>query len=190
VVVPRLTSPVLAVLLVGGVAACSADAPAAAPQQSSPAAAGAAVFGGTDLAWIEINIAMNEELVPLLDLAPAHSHDDAMRALAMQVRRFHDDELTALRSLHDEARLPTGNPHKGMPMPGMVTPAIVAQAARTEGQAFDRLLRQHLTAHLEQGLQLAQSESRSGREPRSKALATEMIADREAYLTKIRGSAR
>jgi uncharacterized protein (DUF305 family) len=182
---PRMASPAVAVLIAAGLCACDSGAPAATPRPPSPAVSAGYAFGGTDRAWIEINIAMNSELVPLLDLAPAHSHDEAVRALATQLKDFHANETATLRQLHDEAGLPAENPHVGMPMPGMVTPDIVAKAAASEGRAFDDYFKLHLREHLEQGVQLARSETKSGVEPRSKQLAEDMIARRTAFLTKL-----
>jgi uncharacterized protein (DUF305 family) len=179
--VSRRFLAVLAVLAATGLCGCGAEAPAAPPP---PATTAATVFGGTDRAWIEINIAMNDELVPLLDLAPAHSRDNGIKALAAQVKSMNEREGQALRDLHTAAGLPAENPHKGMPMPGMVTPEIVAAAAASEGPAFDRTFREHVRAHYEQGVRLAESETKAGVEPRTKELATTMLADRRSFLPK------
>jgi hypothetical protein len=72
-----------------------------------------------------------------------------------------------------------------MPMPGMVTPALVTEAAATSGAAFDDLLRKHLREHMEQGMRLATSEAKAGVEPQTKALAAQMISDRDAYLPRL-----
>ena len=181
------------VALLLGATACDAR-PDAGPTVSTPSAAGSspvlgsAGFGGTDLAWVEITIAMNEELLPLLDLASTHSSDDGMRALAADVKARHEQELGTLRQLHDQAKLPSENPHKGMPMPGMVTPEQVAEAAAVQGAAFDKLLVQHLRAHLEQGVKLAESEAKAGVEPRTKSLAAQVISDRGRLLDRLSAS--
>jgi hypothetical protein len=72
-----------------------------------------------------------------------------------------------------------------MPMPGMVTPEQVAEAAAASGAAFDELLRKHVRAHMEQGVRLAISEETAGVEPRTKALAGQMLDDRDAYLPRL-----
>ena len=175
----------LALLL--GTSACdagtTAPTPPAAASSAAPGSAG--FFGGTDLAWVEITIAMNEELLPLLDLAPARGEDPALRALAAEVKAGHEQELGALRALHDQARLPSENPHKGMPMPGMVTPDQVTEAAATKGAAFDELLGRHLRAHFEQGRKLAGSEEKAGVEPQTKALAAQVISSRDRFLAAL-----
>jgi uncharacterized protein (DUF305 family) len=176
---------VFALLL--GVAGCAAETAAPSPVvvASSAAPGSSGFFGGTDLAWVEITIAMNEELLPLLDLAPTRSADPGLRALAAEVKTGHEQELEVLRRLHDQAKLPSANPHKGMPMPGMVTPEQVTAAAATKGAAFDKLLSGHLRAHFDQGVMLAGSEEKAGVEPQTKALAAQVTASRKQFLGKL-----
>lgn len=173
--------------LLFGAAGCDAGTAATAPPAVTSAAApgSAGFFGGTDLAWVEITIAMNEELLPLLDLAPSHGADAGLRTLAAEVKAGHEQELVALRRLHDQAKLPSENPHKGMPMPGMVTPEQVTAAAATQGAAFDKLLAGHLRAHFDQGVMLAGSEEKAGVEPQTKALAAQVSASRKQFLGKL-----
>jgi hypothetical protein len=143
-------------------------------------------FGGTDLAWIEINIAMDEELLPLLDLAPANSSSAALKKLSAQVEEFTTEELGTLRKLHDEAGLPPENPHEGMPMPGMVTPALLATATAQRGAAFDTVLAKSLREHLDQSHRLAASEQSAGAESRTKALAARILQTRSVALDDLK----
>ncbi|MEV4708546.1 DUF305 domain-containing protein [Actinoplanes sp. NPDC049316] len=172
-----------------GPAACAAGSdPAATPATTaapSPSPGSPGFFGGTDIAWVEITIAMDEELLPLLALVPANGSDSGLKALSAEVTSAHERELTTLRGLHDQARLPAENPHKGMPMPGMVTPEQVTTAAATRGKAFDDLVRGHIEAHLRQGLRLAESERKSGVEPQTRSLADEVLRSRKTYLTRL-----
>jgi uncharacterized protein (DUF305 family) len=180
---PRLTSPALVVVAAAALCACSS--PPTSPPAPAPATSNVAFsFGGTDRAWIEINIAMAEELAPLLELVPAHSRDAAVQALGAQVKGLNDQELGTLRRLHSDAQLPAENPHEGMAMPGMMTPELLARAKELDGPAFDKFLKERLREHMRQGVSLAQSETRAGVEPRSKALATDMIAKRNELLSK------
>jgi uncharacterized protein (DUF305 family) len=173
--------------LLFGAAGCDAGTASPTPTTVATSAAGgsAGFFGGTDLAWVEITIAMNEELLPLLDLAPTHGADPGLRALAAEVKAGHEQELDVLRGLHDQAKLPSENPHKGMPMPGMVTPEQVTAAAAVKGAAFDKLLAGHLRAHFDQGVMLAGSEEKAGVEPQTKALAAQVTASRKQFLGKL-----
>ncbi|WP_189330877.1 DUF305 domain-containing protein [Actinoplanes ianthinogenes] len=176
---PRL----LAAALLLGVAACGS--PAAAPAPAPPSAPPPAVFGGTDLAWIEINIAMDEELLPLLALTPANGASPSLKDLSAQVKAFTDEELATLRQLGEEAGIPAENQHKGMPMPGMVTPSLLASATGARGAGFDTMLTKALREHLEQGHKLATSEQTAGAESRTKALATSILKTRADALRKL-----
>ncbi|PRX17117.1 DUF305 domain-containing protein [Actinoplanes italicus] len=163
-------------------AGCAGAPPTVPPSPAPVISTAASAFGGTDRSWIEINLAMNEELLPLLDLVQSNS---ALHEVSMQVRAFTETELAELRQLHTEAGLPAENPHKGMPMPGMVMPSHVSAAAALHGKEFDAKLREHLRAHLEQGRMLAESERTAGLEPRTVALATRISQARQAALSEL-----
>jgi len=155
--------------------------------RSTPAAAATTVtFGGTDLAWIEITIAMDEQVQPLLDLVPSHSRDPKVQALGVQVQAVAKAELATLRSLHDQAGLPAANPHEGMPMPGVVTIDKVNQAARLSGTTFDAVAVEQIRGYLEHGIDLAQSEQKSGAEAQTRALALNVIRTRTEALSSIK----
>ena len=173
----------VAVLGLAGCTATGADS-AATPTVNSSARSGAgAGFGGTDLAWVEINIAMDEQLLPLLELTPKRTTDASTLAMAVQVKAFTEAELAILRQLHARAGLPAENPHEGMPMPGMVTPEQVTEAARLAGDAFNRTVTKLIRAHLEQGRSLARSEEKSGVEPETRALALQILRTRGVALS-------
>ena len=176
--IPRLL--LVGLLATGGPAGCKSSAPEAA---DTPAATTASQFGGTDLAWIEINIAMDEQLLPLLELVPQHSGSPDLQALALQVQAFTTAELTALRALRDQAGLPAANPHEGMEMPGMVTPQQVTDAQALTGEPFDADVVKVIEAHLEESQNLAESEDKSGVEPQTRALALQVLRTREVALT-------
>lgn len=168
----------------GAASACSVPAPATPAPAASSGAPG--FFGGTDLAWIEITIAMDEQLAPLLALPATHSRNDRVKSLNNQVKTFSNAELSTLRRLRDEAKLPTENPHEGMPMPGMVQGDQVHDAAAATGAAFDAIYLSLLQAHLEQGSRLAASEIAAGVEPDTLACAKQVSATRAEYLSDVR----
>ncbi|GGK84477.1 DUF305 domain-containing protein [Mangrovihabitans endophyticus] len=187
---PRSTKKgcLIAGVLTAGLSLTACGAPSPPPDASArtPASSGApGFFGGTDLAWIEINIAMDEELRPLLGLVADRTDRQPVRAYAARVDAFTQAELTVLRRLHDDARLPDENPHKGMTMPGMVTPEQVSRAAAQRGAGFDTVLFDHVRAHLEQGVRLAESEQKSGLEPRTTSLADRARNDRRKALDEL-----
>ena len=178
-----------ALLLVGLLALAAGCGPTSSEATSPPAAASAPAstpgFGGTDLAWIEINIAMDEQLLPLLDLVPDRSGSAGVQALATQVKAFTDAELSTLRQLHGQAGLPDGNPHEGMPMPGMVQAAQVDKAAKMVGPEFDQFFLTQVKGHLDQSQQLARSEDQSGVEAQTRSLALQVLRTRKEALSSL-----
>ena len=171
---PRRRTPA-AVLALAALAALAGAAGCAAPAPR-PAATPAAAFNGTDRAWIEINIAMDEQLRPMLELVPGRAADPAVKALADQVHGFTDTQLPTLRQLHDRAGLPAQNPHEGMVMPGLVTPADLTQAETLRGNEFDTLVGKDIRDYLAQAVNLAQSETKYGVQQQTTALAAAVLS--------------
>jgi hypothetical protein len=152
------------------------------PPPATPPPSASVAFGGTDAAWIELTVAMNEQVRPLLDLAPQRSGGRALPTLAGQVRAFVDTELSTLYRLHDEAGLPAQNPHEGMVMPGLVTTDQVARAATLRGTEFDAFAATTVREYLTHGADLARSELKNGQESRTKALAASVLSSRTQML--------
>jgi hypothetical protein len=165
------------------IAGCGNQAPKSTPA-ASPAAPPAANFGGTDLAWIEISIAIDEQLLPLLDLVPTHDAGPQVTALAAKTRAITETELPVLHSMHDQAKLPSQNPHEGMTMPGVISPDEIAKAKALSGAGFATYAQTKIDEALRQAVNLAGSEQRFGQEPRTRALAAKGASDRNSLLPK------
>jgi len=170
----------LAAALLAAGAGCAREA-SAVPDVARPAS----TFGGTDLAWIEINIAMNDQVLPLLALVPDRGDDPTLTELSAWVHASATTELTTLRRLHDLAGLPPENPHEGMLMPGLVPADAVARAAELSGPPFDQAVRDQLDTYLQQGRRLARGEQEAGTDPETRALATRAATTRDAALRRL-----
>ena len=181
---PRARRVLAGALVAAALAAPACDRTPAVPA-ARPSVAASSLFGSVDLAWINLNIAMNEQLLPLLELVPTRSGDPDVQALALQVQAFTDAELSTLRALHDQAGLPDENPYLGRPLPGIVTPEQVAAAAKLVGKKFDVVAVEYIRAHLVQSVSLAHSEEESGAEPQSRALALQIIRTRDAAMSTL-----
>jgi uncharacterized protein (DUF305 family) len=161
-----------AVLVTGcaGSASPRTEPPPATSAGSAVVTAGSR-FNGTDLAWIQLMIPMNEQLLPVLALADERSPDPAVAALTARIRDGHWEELALLRELFAATGLPDGNPHAGHDMPGLVNEAKLAALAGSSGPDFDRRWRDTLREHLDQRASLAKSEQQSGVDTDTKDLA-------------------
>jgi uncharacterized protein (DUF305 family) len=153
----------------------------AAPTETTPASASR--FGANDKAWIATTTAMDEQLLPLLDLVPQNSGSPGLQALALQVKAFTDAELNTLYTLYDQAGLPAVNPRKGTAMAGAVTPAQVTAIGKLTGPAFDTAAVKAIKAHLEQTQDLAKGEDEAGVEPQTHALALQVLRTRDLALS-------
>ncbi|MFD3401240.1 DUF305 domain-containing protein [Kribbella sp. NPDC058693] len=177
-----------AALTAGLLTAC---APSTRPTstQSSQAPAIQSDFNPTDAAWLELMIPMDEQFLQILELAPSHSTNPAVRRLAAGLTPAHRTELAALTALRTQAGLPTANPHEGHDMPGMMTADEVVALSNLTGAAFDRTLTAEIEDHLNQSALVTRSVKAAGHAPAVKTLATRIEKDRTAQLVFVRTTA-
>ncbi|MET8089819.1 DUF305 domain-containing protein [Micromonospora sp. NPDC005220] len=190
------TSTVLiAVLLVAGCGAGPRDAAGTAtppvtapPATTAPTPTGTAgSFNPTDIAWLQLTVAMTERLLPVLDLVPERTTDPAWRQTAAEVATARRADLDRARQLLTDAAAPTTNPHEGHDMPGMVTAAEMTSLRAASGQSFHRLLAGHLRAHLQQSVRIAAAEQQNGGQPATIALASAVVRSGTADLARLDG---
>ncbi|MFI6237704.1 DUF305 domain-containing protein [Micromonospora sp. NPDC050784] len=188
---PTASTLLAAVLLVAGCgagprdAASTATPPVTAPPATSAPAPTGTTFNPTDIAWLQLTVAMTERLLPVLDLVPARTTDPAWRRTAAQVATTRRAELDRAHRLLAEAAAPTTNPHEGHDMPGMVTAQEMTALRAASGQPFHRLLAGHLRAHLAQSVRVATSEQQSGVQPATVALAAAVVRSGNADLARL-----
>ncbi|WP_433261039.1 DUF305 domain-containing protein [Micromonospora vinacea] len=183
-------SPVLiAVLLVAGCGAGPQDAASTPPVTAPPATTAptptGTAFNPTDIAWLQLTVAMTERLLPVLDLVPARTTDPAWRRASAQVATTRRAELDRARRLLADAAAPTTNPHEGHDMPGMVTAQEMTALRTASGQSFHRLFAGHLRAHLAQSVRVATSEQQSGAQLATVALAEAVVRSGTADLERL-----
>jgi uncharacterized protein (DUF305 family) len=167
---------VMGMICVGGCAA-GLHSHSGNPSTSASTPTAASSFTATDRAWIEINIAMDEQLVPMLGLVDSHTGSAAIRDLGKKADASTKSELLDLRRLHDQADLPAENPHKGMEMPGMVSSNQIAHASALREADFDNYFKKCLRDHLAQTGRLALGEKSSGKEPQTVSLASRVLQE-------------
>ncbi|MFC0622740.1 DUF305 domain-containing protein [Kribbella deserti] len=176
---------VVCVLLVAG---CGRSEPAAvapdhAGHQTAQPVVGDNAFNPTDLAWLQLMIPMDEQLLRVLDLAARHTVDPELRRLAAGTANDRRAELARLKALRAKAKAPTANQHAGHDMPGMMTEPEVVALSNTRGAAFDRLFAKNLREHAELSIVVAKSVATAGKHPEVKSLAASIVETRTAQLT-------
>jgi uncharacterized protein (DUF305 family) len=169
--VPTLLCALLSVAgCAGAQQSAGTPAPATSAAGSPAAVSGSAdgttgTFNSTDVAWIQLLIAMDDQAGAILRLAPQRGHDPELKRWAAGVARDNRTHLTALRGLLTDAGVPDSNPHKGHDMPGMVNAEELQTLKSTSGAEFDGLLRAALREHLSQAENMARAEQDNGFAP-------------------------
>ncbi|MFG1885943.1 DUF305 domain-containing protein [Micromonospora sp. NPDC049102] len=164
------------------------DRPAALPSVAvAPTAA--VLLNGTDDAFIQLLLPMDDGVLALidhLDTLPSAA-DPALRAVLGDIRTAHRAELVELRRLLAAGNVPEQNIHEGHQMPGMVTDDRLAELrAAPEAEVPSRAVGL-LRAHLEQTVVLCRGEQNAGGSPEVKALAGRIQTTRAAELKALAG---
>ena len=124
---PRIKATAVALLAVVVAGGCGGAAPA------PPPTAVTSGFNGTDTAWVQLMISMDERLLPVLGLAGGSREIQTFaRQMGVTVRA----DLTTLRELRARAGLAATDPHQGHTMPGMVSTEGLAALKAARGAAF------------------------------------------------------
>ncbi|EDY46678.1 DUF305 domain-containing protein [Streptomyces sp. SPB074] len=131
-------------------------------------------LGATDIGWLQLSRAMEEQALALLELAPTHGADAALATWAADLARGQRTDLRTLRGLLTAAGLDGENPHEGHDMPGMVNAGELRALEQARGARFDTLLRAALAEHLAQTRTLATELNRTKGDTRVHRLARRM----------------
>lgn len=128
-------------------------------------------FNSSDIGWIQLMIAMDDQATLLLGMVPDHSSDAAVEKWAKPVAAGYRGELVELRELLSRAGVPDTNPHQGHDMPGMVTEDELRAIKGTKDAAFDTVFLAAMREHLDQAAKIAHAERSAGTDPATKKLA-------------------
>ncbi|MEU5025099.1 DUF305 domain-containing protein [Streptomyces milbemycinicus] len=164
-----------------GAAATAADSPTA----SSRTAAGPGTLNPTDLAWLQLQLAMDEQALRILELAPGSGAAPELKQWAAKVAKGHRADLTALRKLLTATGVPDSDPHEGHDMPGMVNATELRALEAAEGEEFDRLLRSALRDHLTHTERLSGEQQKAGSDPKVKQRAASIGQSASDHLRRM-----
>jgi len=181
-----------ALALLAVLAGCGSPAATSAPPPPTTAASTPATewkidpsFNALDLAWIELMIPMDEQLLRVLAMAEKQAADPALRAFATAMAAGHRDEVEKLKLNRTRSGMPVRNPHAGHDMAGMMTEPEIVALGKTSGPAFDRLFAKNVKEHLDASIVLAKDIGSNGKDAAVKYLAESIRTSRSAQLTEL-----
>lgn len=198
---PRRTgaTAALAVALALTAAGC-APAPAVAQASPPPAAAPAARARDhvdADVRFVHGMIGHHEQALVMAAMAPTHGASDRLQLLARKIDLSQRDEIASMRRWLEDRGLPlTADAHAGhgahgadhATMPGMLTPAQLAELDAARGAAFDRLFLTYMIRHHEGALTMVKelfAAPGGGQEPELFGLAADVDADQRAEIARM-----
>lgn len=155
------------------------------PPPASTATVADQAFNPTDLAWIQLMVPMDEQLLRVLGMAEKQGTSPAVRAFAAQLSTSRKAELSQLSALRTRSGSPTTNMHEGHDMPGMMTEPEIVALGNASGPAFDQLFEKNLKEHLDQSIVVARSIATAGKEPAVKKLAVSIQTSRAVQLKQL-----
>ncbi|WP_405057484.1 DUF305 domain-containing protein [Kribbella sp. NBC_01505] len=142
-------------------------------------------FNADDLAWIELMIVMDDQLLRVVGIAEKQAADPAVRAFATTVAGGHRTEVEQFKATRTRSGLPVRNPHEGHDMAGMMTEPEIVALGKASGPAFDQLFATNLKEHLTETIVLAKNITKSGKDPATKKLAVSIQTSRAAQLKQL-----
>jgi uncharacterized protein (DUF305 family) len=170
-------SRILVLLLL--ISACSA------PPPPPPVAEPSELALGTDMAWAQLTVALNERALKTFSLVRERAADAGLVALAGELTSAHTQENARLNALLARIGAPAENPHATHDMPGMATAEQITSMAAARGEAFDTLFVESLRRHLTQCQDLAHSMLQAGRLPDALDLAAAIESSRQQALARL-----
>lgn len=155
-----------------------------AEHQHAPGLAATAGAGYTveDVRFMQHMIGHHAQALRMTVMAPSHGASEDVVRLARKIDISQRDEIAMMKSWLEERRqaVPGDEHSHGMMMPGMLTPAQLAQLDAARGREFDRLFLTFMTRHHEGALQMVRELFRTpgaGQDPDLFRFVTDVDAD-------------
>ncbi|MFL1377060.1 MULTISPECIES: DUF305 domain-containing protein [unclassified Nocardiopsis] len=169
-------------------AACGADDSPADPPASA-AQESAAEFNDADVHFAQMMIPHHEQAVTMADLAETRA-DSEVAELAERIRDAQGPEIEQMTGLLDSwgaEAAPEGMEHQDGMMEGMLSEEQMARLEAAEGEEFDRLFLEHMIAHHEGAVAMAEAELAEGVNAEARALAQEIVDAQETEIAEMHG---
>jgi len=148
-------------------------------------------FNADDHAFATNMIPHHEQAIELAAMAPTHSTDQQLIALAAKISAEQEPEIKALRVFlvqwdenPDDNASPDSHSGHGA-MAGMVDEATMAKLQSLQGAEFDTLWLQSMISHHQGAIEMAKAEVANGQNEDMKRMAQTMIDSQQAEITQM-----
>ncbi len=186
---PRATLTAMAFVAMLVLTACGQEERAAQPDPTGPDAA----FNDVDVQFLTGMIPHHQQAVEMAEMVPERTERAELRQLAVAIVETQNEEIDTMEGLlaRSGTQAPGGGGHQGEgheggQMPGMMDDAQMRALAAAEGDDFDRMFIEMMTAHHEGAIQTAEQELQDGQNPDVKDLARQIIDAQRAEIDQMR----
>jgi uncharacterized protein (DUF305 family) len=138
-----------------------------------------------DVTFTQNMIPHHEQAIEMAKLVNAHTKRPQLRTLADDITTSQGQEVSLMQGWLNswgKPATPEGMDHATMQMPGMMSEAEMRQLRVINGEDFDLLFLDMMTAHHEGAIEMATTELRDGSLPEVKRLAQQIIDAQQAEI--------
>lgn len=146
-----------------------------------------------DVAFVQEMIPHHEQALKMTALVPDRAEDPALAVLAERIEVSQHDEIAMfeewLTSRGEEREGSHSGHGSGHQMPGMLTPAQLAELEEARGARFDRLFLQHMIRHHEGAVIMVESlltDGEGGQESEIFQLASHVETDQQVEIAALK----
>lgn len=173
--------PLVAAILLGGCASTSHETGGHTPTATATAVFDAA--NAADIEFVQMMLPHHEQAIEIAALATDRATDPRILDLTADIAGAQQAEVDDMYAMLAAWEVPALSEHSGHAMPGMVSDADMAALAAASGPEFDRLFLDHMIAHHEGAIDMAETVIANGRDPQVLALAEAVITAQQAEIT-------
>ncbi|MEV6166447.1 DUF305 domain-containing protein [Streptomyces sp. NPDC052052] len=139
-----------------------------------------------DLRYVQMMIQHHSQALELTALAPSRSGSTAVKRLAGRIAAAQKPEIGAMEGwLTHHGKEKHGSSHDHGSMPGMATPAQLAELRAAKGAAFDALFLRLMTAHHRGAITMATEVLSTGNNVQVEEMATDVVVQQTAEIDRM-----
>jgi uncharacterized protein (DUF305 family) len=146
-------------------------------------------YNAHDVRFVRMMIPHHRQAIEMATLAPARARNPQTRAIAERIVVAQGPEIAVLQSWLDARDLgEQGAEHDHGTMRGMVSPQAISALAGADGEAFDRMLVDLMSAHHRGAIDMCREVLKAGADERLQELATNIAAEQRIEIARMRES--